>query len=151
MKYIFLDIDGVLNIISGANNTYMKTGKHMEVDLIELFNDFLDEYPNIKLIISSDWRQDLPDLQECLEDVDFKHWNKVIGATGYSDWRGNEIQDYINDNLTDKDQYCVLDDNMYFICGNSCSVIDKKYCVQSNPKTGIDKLDLVNILRILSL
>jgi len=149
-KIIFLDIDGVLNITELSNNTYMKTGLYMEEHLIKLFNDFLDDNKDISLVISSDWRMDMDDLKDQLHITKFKHNNRIIGATGFEDWRGNEIQTYINTHLKKEDKYCVLDDNMYFICGDSCDTIDKKYCVQTDTKIGITKQSLLDISKILS-
>jgi hypothetical protein len=146
LKIIFLDVDGVLNIVSGINgfkdSTYYRTGKHMEKDIIENFNIFLEKNINIKIVISSSWRSDMKDLKENLELSGFKFWERVIGNTPInSKYRGEQILEFINNNKFNISKYLVIDDCMGDIHGEEIQYqfIKKELCLKTNPNYGIDK------------
>jgi hypothetical protein len=140
MKIIFLDVDGVLNKIGKpSESTYFVTGKHIDTEIIENFNNLLDKI-DIHIVISSSWRSDMDDLYEVLKESGFKHLGKIIGYTELnSNYRGNQIKNYLSDN--DIEHYLVIDDCIGDICGD-VKIIPENFVLKSNPKTGLTKEDL---------
>lgn len=138
---LFLDIDGVLNIEAGDTPTYMTTGRHMELHLIDIFNMFLDEYP-IDIVISSSWRDDMEDLQRQLKKNGFRHWGRVIGATSYNfDTRGKVILEYLRKNNIEN--YIVLDD---FPEAITCEPdIDQTRVVVTSRYTGLSEANILTM------
>lgn len=81
MLVIFLDFDGVLNIINGNNSTYMKQELHFEKDLIDNLNLLMESVPKLKIVISSSWRLDLEDALNQIALCGFKYNDRIIGST----------------------------------------------------------------------
>lgn len=111
-KFIFLDIDGVLN-----NTSYHESESDLSYPLsafckdnVKAFNDLMKDIPEIKVIISSSWRTD-SNLQNIFDRIGLNV--KIFGITPFiSDDRSVEIKEYLNDK---KDySYCIIDDIDYF-------------------------------------
>lgn len=139
MKVIFLDIDGVLN----KNNTYMKSGLFMEPELVKRFNELLEELSDVKIVISSSWRDDMDDLQSQLQLNGFKYWNRVIGKTHKENlYRGEQILAYLkyHKNI---ENYLVVDDSMIDIHGekDEFKFIKKEFCLEINANIGLSKIN----------
>lgn len=81
MLVIFLDFDGVLNIINGNESTYMKQELHFEKELIDNLNFLMESIPELKIVISSSWRLDLEDALNHIALCGFKYNNRIIGST----------------------------------------------------------------------
>lgn len=118
-KYLFLDIDGVLN----SFDDYKVTGKEFLENIhnttfilsdrqISLLNDINEKY-HPKIILSSYWRNrySLSVIQKKFEDAGFK--GKISGITpsfgGEHEDRWQQIKHYIDDN--DVSNYIILDDS----------------------------------------
>lgn len=156
-KIIFLDIDGVLNIFAGPNATFRNApeGEHIEKHLVERLNFILKEIPDIKIVISSSWRDDMEDLKIQLERAGFEYWDRVISKTiqpipiaygGYAfEYRGHQIQQWLEENEF-YGKYLVIDDYTIEICGEYCSSIPKENVIETNPETGITNFDCNFIL-----
>ena len=112
-KVIFLDLDGVLNVEDGIHSTFFKyKDLYFEPELVERFNSLIERLPeNVKIVISSSWRTDMEDLEECLKDAGFLHWDRVIGKTPSikSGSRFNEIIKYLELNKKVK-RFIIIDD-----------------------------------------
>jgi len=150
MITIFLDIDGVLNIMSPSYNTAMITPtgctKWMEEHLIQRLH-WLIEKTDADIVISSSWRLDMKDLQVQLEANGFKYWNKVVGETPYiSGPRGQEIQMYLDEHPEIGDCFVVLEDEVADVCGEKCSIIHKLNVVEVDMKKGLTH-DNVNLAK----
>jgi len=117
LKIIFLDIDGVLNLISQG---YDKYGSIFHSHFVDNLNKIVEE-TGASIVISSSWRSD--GLQKFIDM--WKHRNykgDVIDVTRYYDGdhehkRGLEIHDWImNNDLGIKvSNYVILDDDTDFL------------------------------------
>lgn len=117
-KIIFLDIDGVLNVIGQGRDEFGQCfHKHFEDNL-----KWIIEQTDAKIVISSSWRKDGLSVMQKM----WKHRNlagEVIGITpdevdvvkrGTCEFydqvsRGIEIQQWIDDNNVKC--YCIIDDD----------------------------------------
>ena len=145
MNVIFLDVDGVLNIISKSYTTsyYRPDGsvRWMDDHLIQRFNHLVKR-TGAKIVISSSWRHDMEDLRIQLEHCGFEYWDEVIGSTPYNDdHRGVQIQDYLDANPEIK-CYVVLEDEPQDVCGQKCSLIPKMNVVQVDTRNGLTHQDV---------
>lgn len=143
MNVVFLDIDGVLNKIPEkiSESIFFREGEHMESSLIENFN-LLFEQRDIKIVISSSWREDMDDLRFNLEKNGFKFWNKVIGRTSFNKlYRGELILEYLNENKNIQ-KYLVIDDSIGDICSEDFEFISRENILKINPKEGFSFEDL---------
>lgn len=118
MKIIFLDIDGVLNVIPQGRDKYGSCfHKHFEENL-----KWIVKETNAKIVISSTWRfsgieimkemwkeRDLPG-----DIIDITPFTSVVTDydASFSERaeRGNEIRDWLNKN-GDVEKYVILDDD----------------------------------------
>ena len=118
-KYLFLDIDGVLNSFDDydvdgkefleniENHTFILSDKQ-----ISLLNNIIDKY-HPKIILSYYWRNrySLKTLQKKFEAEGFK--GKILAITpsfgGEHEDRWQQIKHYIDDN--DVSDYIILDDS----------------------------------------
>lgn len=113
MKVIFLDIDGVLNstrsCIALGGFGHLKpniTEDQAKLDPIALkLMRMLVEETGANVVISSSWRI----LAKSISEFDFLEM-PVIGFTPYlGSYRGDEIQQWLDNNLTT--QYVIIDDD----------------------------------------
>lgn len=152
MNVIFLDVDGVLNILSPSYNTtyYRPDGsvKWMDDHLVQRLN-YLIKKTSAKVVISSSWRGDMEDLKEQLIKNGFIHWDQVIGATSYNHrWRGDQIQEYLDSNPSIKN-FVVLEDEIEDVCGEKCSAISREKVVEVDMKNGLSDQDITLAQNIL--
>lgn len=120
MKYLFLDIDGVLNHELGhrslVDDHVMTGGGHMSKRSIKYLTKFIKE-TNCEIIISSVWRSEGVELlKSYFAEMDFKYCDNIIDVTPNipQALRGNEIRDWIKTNCSDiehKNDYVIFDDD----------------------------------------
>ena len=157
VKYLFLDIDGVLNHDTWFNSpSYKNTQANWQVsmfdpDCVKRVNRILQE-TGAKLVVSSSWRG-MTDLPEIFAEVGlptefditpfacniypdaFPITDFFSDETDIRYWRGSEIKWYLDHNAKEDYTYCILDDDYdileeqleYFVC-------------TSNPQGLTDKL-----------
>ena len=149
MRFIFLDIDGVLNKVSTKERTpsgYI----FVEDSKILLLKDLIDK-TNAKVILSSTWRSGWNDLNNGLDTKDAKDFillrNKLkeFGIELYdytscpitSD-RGSKIKEWISTNFEDVNSILILDDesnikpfNKFFIRTSFCDGLMEKHIKKS--------------------
>ena len=130
--YIFLDVDGVMYdwdyIIEEVNAGRMKKGAHIQkfkpesIEALNLLIETLEKCYDVRLIISSTWRANLPFTIETLKNNGLK-FKKEIERTSICDpaKRGEQILDYLSDKR-DFD-FVIIDDEMFDF---------KKYFKQEN-------------------
>lgn len=128
MRYIFIDVDGVLN----HRGTKAKFGKWTGIDeenlavLRKLYDLLCDKYgkDNLMIILSSTWRYDEDEnFVKTTNGVNRKYVDSMLGTVGLktddftpiiSDvYRGLEIATYLASRLDDCEGYLVLDDNAF--------------------------------------
>ena len=125
MKVIFLDFDGVLNSQSSFIYEDARRKKHKEQgvkgrvpetlshECTATFQMLLDQYPDVKIVVSSTWRMifTLDQLREKLNEYHVDG-SRIIDKTGqdYGGNRGVEIQNWL-DNHPEVKHYIIIDDN----------------------------------------
>jgi len=150
---LFLDIDGVLNIMDGSiyNTCYLMRksaipNKYMEEFAVARLNHIVKE-TDCDIVISSSWRSDMEMLKEEMERVGFKYWNKVIDRTPFLSSRGEEILEWISGYETKHNctvYYCVLEDEPHDLHG-----IPQEYIVQPNFRDALTSKDMEDVIAIL--
>ena len=122
MKYLFLDIDGVLNHekwyrdkVQAYKGTYQYWWEScFDPECVQRLNQILDQ-TGARLVVSSSWRSD-PQLKTYFDwfgiTTDFDVTPRVI--TKDNDWvdRGVEIEEFLKEHLCE--QYVILDDDKDF-------------------------------------
>ena len=123
-RYIFFDCDGVIN-----HETWYKTHKPGNLDgvdndidpkCIERLNRICSE-TGAYLVMSSDWRYDYGASCKRLYNAGLDAF--IIDYTEKSIFsekelsRGKEIQNWVDQNLTKKDKWCIIDDRTDMIPG----------------------------------
>ena len=141
-KFIFLDIDGVLN-----NTSYHESESDLSYPLsafckdnVKAFNDLMKDIPEIKVIISSSWRTDF-NLQNIFDRIGLNV--KIFGITPFiSDDRSAEIKEYLKDK---KDySYCIIDDIDYFDNDEQ-----RSHFILINERIGFTDSDIDRVKKIL--
>jgi len=147
MKILFLDVDGVLNIMSSSYYTYAH-GIKLEDHLIRRLEFIFERVSNLYIVISSSWRTD--ELMCELEKHNFKYLTKIIDRTSREkQYRGEQIYDYIvNNDLIEN--MCILEDEPDDICGTRCNKIDKEFVVRVNMEVGLSHTDTIKAIHILN-
>lgn len=133
MKYIFLDIDGVLN---GADNAwqfiknpdlkpdyrFLDSGNWVEIEILNRLKRLVKNNNAVIIGISSwfAWSEDVPDdhffskksVIKGIEDTLQLPVYSVVDYTGGSEWRGSSVLKWLKDNnySQNKDAFVVLDD-----------------------------------------
>ena len=156
MKIIMLDIDGVLNYFNDADlveenkqrskylEEYMYT--YMNKDLVKKFTDFVNSYPDIRIVISSSWRGLYPDLKTMVDDFEDMGLPKdrIIDRTPRLNiQRGGEILSWIRQNSFNG-EYCILDD-----CADMFPIMEK--LIQTDGEIGLTEDILERIKKMLKL
>lgn len=149
MKVVFLDVDGVLNIIS---NSYYSTGygnlgnDPIERHLMVRLEFILERVPDLRIVISSSWtnQQLINKLRKCR----FKYIDRIIGRTPRKHkWRGLQIQDWLFTH--DVSKYIVLEDEPSDVCGDKFSVIPECNVVHVDMNEGLSDKDTIKAIKIL--
>lgn len=141
-KFLFLDIDGVLN-----NTNYHESESDLSYPLsafckdnIKSFNKLMDEISDIKVVISSSWRVD-SNLQNIFDKVGLNV--KIFDITpSLSDDRSVEIKEYLKDKANYS--YCIIDDINYFNNDEQ-----KDNFVLINDRIGFSDSDIDRVKKIL--
>lgn len=149
MKYIFLDIDGVLNSMNSdpKNLVYFTKSKSLrdpiDVKLLNLFKSILtDEH---KIVLISSWCSKNEDHNSKVANFlgITKFYTGTLGYTGGGRERGRAVVDFVHkNNIT---SYVMVDDSIEHF------VYDlEKHFIQINGISGITKADLIVINNLLS-
>ena len=116
-KYIFLDVDGVLN----HHETYKK--KHvnslypdLDPECLALFSKLVHSIDYVHIVLSSSWRlieSDMDRLEAAFKEFGIPKWIDITPYLEYEQGktRGKEINQWLKENHVRKDQIIILDDN----------------------------------------
>ena len=127
-RYLFLDIDGVLNsertvmafkryTICGHVKQDLVLGNKLVVDFDPIAVDLLrvaQETLQFKIVISSSWRQSLAvqDFHKVFMEYGWDTTNIIIGKTGNDlGIRGQQIKNWLNNHARRPFEYVILDDS----------------------------------------
>jgi hypothetical protein len=161
MKYLFLDIDGVLN----HENWYKATEHNKPInwweedfdpECVRRLNEILKE-TSARLVVSSSWRFD-EKLPMYFEDLgittDYDSTPNLNGISGHVD-RGEEIAKFLEDHPCDS--YVILDDDVDFteeqMNGHfvHCCCDYTQALLECHPmETGLTDLKMKEAIRILN-
>lgn len=130
MKYIFLDIDGVLNTEAEWKRMYS-----LNLKCIEIFAKAVKACGEVRIVLSSTWRNGFAYNRECMPHI--KSLQEELGKYGLSIYgktpavpngnREDEIAEYIK--LYDVESYVIVDDDKSLFskgCKNLLLVDSKK-------------------------
>lgn len=150
-KYIFLDIDGVLNSDRWNHEFITKykysniPGIEREIDpsAIKLINNLVTK-TGAEIIMSSSWRHNLEGAVRKLKRCGLVHSivQKIDeGRIVVNEQRGKLIKDFL----------CSRDYSTYVIIDDACKVLkcQKNHYVQTNPAIGFCESDYKKALKIL--
>lgn len=161
MKYIFLDVDGVLNsetyLITAARNKTFHDQVNEE-NVKHLAHIFNDDPENTKIILSSSWRHMRPtdERYKILVEKLAKYGMVISDKTGAFDYfyynlaincewtRDLEILDYVNRHFHIDDTFVVLDDENV-----DTYKLLKYHFVRTTFETGLTKNQVNLAIRIL--
>ena len=109
-KYLFLDVDGVLNSVSWYREEWNKDHVYPQGDFdpkcVEIVNRIVKE-TGCKVVVSSSWRAEA-NLQSIFDKAGLKF--KIHSITPFGDHRGCEIRDWLASE-TEPYVYAILDDD----------------------------------------
>ncbi len=176
-KYLFLDIDGVLN-----SQDWFKSDKFDDLQekivrgkrpndffafdptAIELLTDIVTA-TDCEIVISSSWRKsrNIEQLQDLFREVGFCHPGKITGKTDSSyNWllpkvhcpsiRGLEIKVWLDLNVRKTEKGFTNDDFTYCILDDDTDMLyeQKNNFVNTNSQTGLTSNDVSKVIRILN-
>lgn len=140
-----LDMDGVLNSGKGWKRDEPEDWRYFTPECVEMFRGLMALLPEVKIVISSSWRYELPveGFQKLFKELGINA--DVIGQTpiGKGDvLRGDEIQSWLdaNSGVTD---FVILDDD-----ADMGKLAD--HLVQTNFENGLTDCEVEDIIRRLS-
>lgn len=109
-KYLFLDVDGVLNSVSWYREEWNKDHVYPQGDFdpkcVEIVNRIVKE-TGCKVVVSSSWRAEA-NLQSIFDKAGLKF--KIHSITPFGDHRGCEIRDWLASE-TEPYVYAILDED----------------------------------------
>jgi len=118
MKVIFLDIDGVLNIMSGSyySHNLEYDGHKIEFHLLKRL-EFLIERTDAMVVISSSWGNE--DFVDYINNYhNFKYLDNIIDRTPRNKHtRGEQIADWLREH-SDVTNYVILEDEISDVVNN---------------------------------
>lgn len=157
MLVLFLDVDGVLNSWQSAEYWGRKNLSQEELDrcvysfcpiAMSNLNSLCEEFPDLKIVVSSTWRKSrsVAQLQLLLADNGFLYINRIIDKTpvlGYDHCRGDEINDWLGQ-YRDKidahgpEAFVIVDDD-----SDMGELID--HLIQTDARVGFDYLAFLRV------
>lgn len=116
-KYIFLDVDGVLN----HHETYKKKQinslySDLDSECLALFSKLVHSIDHVHIVLSSSWRlieSEMDRLEASFKEFGIPKWIDITPYLEYEQGktRGKEISQWLKENHICKDQIIILDDN----------------------------------------
>lgn len=142
-KYLFLDVDGVLNSDNWYHEEWQKDHIYPQGDFdpvcVARINRVVAE-TGCKVVVSSSWRED-SNLQSVFTRAGLKF--PIYDITPFGDHRGKEIQDWL-DAQTKPYVYAIVDDDREML--NS----QKRFVVRTNGNIGITDANADKLIELLN-
>ena len=142
-KILFLDVDGVLNIMSSTyhSHSYTTLGTDpIEPHLANRLEFILERVPDLEIIVSSSWGT--KQLIRKLEQMRFKYINRIVGRTPRTkQHRGEQILDWLK--VNPECDYTVLEDEIADVCGDKCNIIPKDYVIEVDMDEGLSHINTI--------
>ena len=138
MKYLFLDIDGVLNSYKYDKERDIMTTNNIDGTRLDLVKEIVDK-TGAKIILTSTWRKHWEKSETFCDEVGkdlnatFKaHGLEIYDKTPNIDFldRAVEVEAYLSDKKDDLEAFCIVDDMMYAWDNLS------PFFVKTNPRVG---------------
>ena len=155
---LFLDIDGVLNIMGDTYNSYIHSNTSLNnigtieyhlVKRLEFIISRLSRSSSVKIVISSSWG--LEDVIDTLKYYKFKYMECIYGSTPRKKlYRGEQILDWLNTTTLVIKDYIVIEDEPSDVCGEKCYVIPKDKVLEVNMRQGLSEKNAMDIVRRLN-
>ncbi len=157
MKYIFLDIDGVLNN-EKTKESCPSGSTGIEDSLVKRLASIVQQ-TNAKIVLTSDWKREWESVEFCCSD-DAKYLNeklKQYGLSIYAKTYDEQIKDYFfNDRgkgiyrfldyVKDEEGYVIIDDHIFGDFDDNLL----NHLVLTAYKTGLTEENVKKVLNILN-
>ncbi len=148
MNILFLDVDGVLNIMSTTFRSATSGSDVIEPHLMERLEFILERSPDTNIVISSSWIE--KHLIKKLKSVRFKYLDRILGRTNRSrEHRGDQIKDWL-DTHEDVENYIVLEDEISDVCGDRCSAIPTNNVIEIDMNEGMSNANTIDAVHRLN-
>ena len=156
-RFIFLDIDGVLNSYNLAEREYVPGTKIIGVEdrLLRNLKMICEAFPDIEIILISTWKLHWSvdkllehDHQGDYLDRRFAEYGMCISdkSKGVASWnRGEGIKIYLSSQNIEGCRWVVIDDCVFEDYDKEI----KKHLVQTDNKTGLSSLNVSQAIEIL--
>ena len=153
-KFIFLDVDGVLNADLTTTQMTKNGYTFVEDQFLERLKRIVDE-TGAHIVLSSDWRFDAPSGSDYIElfNALADHGLEIASMTGDYEWRGRGAEIYQwfytfhNKYSNELVQYVILDDLTKF----DFYEMQWPHFVQTNALHGLQDEDVEKAIEILSM
>ncbi len=154
MKYLFLDIDGVLNSHKYDKERDIMNTSNIDSTRLDLVKEIVDK-TGAKIVLTSTWRKHWEKSEAFCDNVG-KELNETFRSHGLEIYdktpsinfleRGLEVQAYLSNHLEDLEAFCVVDDMMYAWDNLS------PFFVKTNPRIGygLEKRHVEKIIELLN-
>lgn len=145
MNIIFLDIDGVLNIMGESYRSLSKGHSHvMESHLVRRLEFIVERVKFVKIVLSSSWG--LEHALRVLKEHEFKYTHLLTERTPRGlPKRGQQISAYL-DTVKDLDRIVILEDEPSDIY----DYIDEDYIVAVDMSIGLSDRDAIQAVIVLN-
>lgn len=112
MKVLFLDVDGVLNMLNSGYRYTINKKRVKELSRVV-------EETGCKLVLSSTWRRDPEAVTTLLHKLKYRGLNFIDHTTHdyfkLSQTRGDEISLWLQNHQSEIENYAIVDDNFDFL------------------------------------
>ncbi|MDO8430081.1 MAG: HAD domain-containing protein [bacterium] len=141
-RVLFLDIEGVL--VNRASILAWDPYRFFDSPTVVLLKNVVEKC-QLELVISSDWRKKsdwLLEIQICFRKAGWRN-PPIIGKTGISHCRGEEIQNWLKENPVEA--FAILDDTMFGIYAQQ-----EPRFVQCDTELGLTEAEATELIKLFS-
>ena len=151
MKIVFLDVDGVLNMmsISYYSMGWDRLGNDpIEPHLMARLEFIIERVPGIKIVVSSSWGR--RSLVRKLIKSRFKYLDLIIDSTPRKEqWRGDQIKQWLDETTETVESYVVLEDEISDVSGPICKTIPITNVIEVDMNEGLSNKNCIDAIKVL--